>query len=79
MNMANFISWSDELIKWRNALASRNPDHYFMAGHENKQQMRVTYKSLGSVQAFTEWLESKAAMESEGYDQGALLSSVGGS
>lgn len=65
MSGDEFISWSDELRKWRNALAKRDTKSFFMGGHENKNNMRVTYRNLQSIQEFTEWLEAKASEEIE--------------
>lgn len=76
-----FKSWNEELRKWRNALAARDTRSFFQGSNENKNNMRVTYRNLQSIEKFTEWLESKAAEESESLDgsTGGLHIILGGS
>lgn len=77
--MAGFISWNDEYRKWLDAMANRRTESFFSASHENKQQQRVMYRKLGDIKMFTEWLASKAAEEREGYEDGSVLTCIGGS
>jgi hypothetical protein len=76
--MANFVSWTQTLADFKNAMADRNIEHFFESGYENSRQMRITYTKLGNVQEFLEWLEAKAAEESVNTSPGRIPYSVGG-
>jgi len=77
--MATFTSWADELARFKNALADKNVDAFFLQGTENRNEMRVMYTKLENVAKFIEWLEMKAANEALSADDGAgVLFSVGG-
>ena len=72
MSKKGFVSWADELRKWQDALATRDPKSLLVAGHENKQGMRVTYRNTKSVEEHTRFLERKAAEEEAGTTTGSL-------
>jgi len=79
-----FTTWADELLRWKNALADRNTDAFFLMSTENRNEMRVVYTRLDNIEKFTGWLEKKAAMESVsiadgGEGGGSILTSIGGS
>lgn len=78
--MATFTSWADELTRWKDALVSRKVDAFFLAATENRNEMRSVYRKLSDIQAFTEWLEQKAAQEAIDVSNGGggILLSVGG-
>lgn len=78
-----FTSWAAELTRWKNALANRNTDAFFIMSTENQSEMRTVYTRLDNIEKFTEWLEHKAAMEAMaqeegGYGEGSIFLSVGG-
>lgn len=78
-----FTSWAAELTRWKNALAERNTDAFFIMSTENQSEMRTVYTRLDNIEKFTEWLEYKAAMEAitqeeGGYGEGSIFLSVGG-
>ena len=76
-----FTSWSAELVRWKDALAKKDIDSFFLMSTENRHEMRVQYTKIENVIQFTEWLEGKAAMEqvSVADGGGGILFSVGGS
>lgn len=76
-----FTSWSDLLSEFKDALANRDVDSFFLASTENRHEMRVQYTKLGNVTAFLEWLEGKASEESvtDEDGKGGILFSIGGS
>lgn len=77
--MAEFISWADELRKFKNAMASRSIDSYFVAEQERPNSVRTMYTKLGNIQSFLEWLEGKAAEEALGSGiSGGMFTSIGG-
>lgn len=73
-----WTSWASLLAKWKEAMADRNIESFFLSGYENTHQLRTTYTQLSNVQAFTEWLEAKAAEESAGFSSGHIPSAIGG-
>lgn len=82
--MAVFVSWATELARWKNALANRNVDAFFLMSTENRNEMRTTYTRLDNITKFTEWLELKASLEALSSDEGgegpgSILTSIGGS
>jgi len=76
--MATFVSWAYELARFKDALANRNVEQFFLASVENSREMKTTYTRLGNIQEFLNWLESKAADEASGFEPGAMPTSVGG-
>ena len=76
-----FTSWAAELTRWKDAIANRSTDAFWVMSTENSREMRTTYTKLQNIQDFTEWLEMKAAMEAEDatFGSGSILLSVGGS
>lgn len=76
--MADFVSWTAELARWKNAVANRNIDAYFIDSVNNSREMRTMYSKLGSITRYTEWLEGKAAKESAGLSSGQIPFSIGG-
>lgn len=73
-----FVSWAAELVRFKNALAERNVESFFISATENSRQMRTTYTKLGNIQSFLEWLESKATEEASGFASGEIPTAVGG-
>jgi len=75
-----FTSWADELARFKNALAAKEVDSFWIMSTENSREMRTVYTRLGNVTQFIEWLEMKATLEAETNDgtSGGLLTSVGG-
>ena len=80
-----FTTWTALLAKWKDALANRDTDSFFLMSSENLHEMKAVYTRLDNVAKFTEWLEGKAAMEQEtdpdtgeSYGTGAILLSDGG-
>ena len=76
--MAEFVSWSTELLKARNAIANREWDAYFLSSVQNSREMQTTYTKLGNVTAFIDWLEQKATQEVSSFSDGEIPMSVGG-
>jgi len=76
--MAEFVSWSTELLKARNAIANREWDAYFLSSVQNSREMQTTYTKLGNVTAFIDWLEQKATQEVSSFGDGEIPMSVGG-
>jgi len=73
-----FVSWTAELARWKDAVANRNVESFFVASTENRNQMRTTYRRLDDIQSFTEWLEMKAAAEVAGGNPGEIPFAIGG-
>lgn len=71
-----FTTWAAELARWKDALADRNVEAFFVSSTENSREMKVNYTRLENLQKFTEWLENKAANESLTDDEGYGGSSV---
>lgn len=77
--MANFVSWSVEYARAKNALATRSWNEYFMQSVENHEEMRTTYTILGNVSKFVDWLAAKASEEAYGDGiEGGLPMAIGG-
>lgn len=80
-----FTTWAAELERWKNALADRNIDAFWIMSTENSREMRTVYTRLENIQKFTEWLEQKASNEAlteadgKGGSTTSILLSVGGS
>lgn len=76
-----FTSWAAELARWKDAIANRSTDAFWVMSTENSREMSTTYTKLNNITDFTEWLEMKAAAEAEGTDYGSssIFLSVGGS
>ncbi len=81
-----FVSWATELARFKNAVANKDVDAFWVASSESSnRQMRVTYTKLGNVTKFLEWLQmmadSEALTEAEGGSgagSSGILFSVGG-
>ena len=73
-----FTTWAAELARFKDALAARDTDSFFIMATENSREMRTMYTKLGNITAFLEWLEDKAAMEAAGLSSGGIPMSVGG-
>lgn len=79
-----FTTWAAELLRWKNALATRNIDSFWIASTENINEMRTVYTRLNDVGKFTTYLESKADMEAlsdadgRGGDSVSILQAVSG-
>jgi hypothetical protein len=76
--MPKFISWAHELERFKDALANRNVESFFISSTENSREMRRTFTILGNVTKFLEWLEMKAAEEAASSAGGSIFFSVGG-
>lgn len=80
-----FTSWADELARFKNALADRNIDSFWVMSTENSREMKTVYTRLNNIQDFISWLEMKASNEAltdaegRGGDSVSILLSVGGS
>ena len=55
--------WRDLLAEWQSAIIKRNVDSFFIESVENRQNMQTKYSSMGSVQAFTDYLIKMASEE----------------
>jgi hypothetical protein len=73
-----FTTWAAELARFKNAMAERTLDSFWLASTENSKQMRTTYTLLGNITAFEDWLEQKAAEEAAGEQRGVLNTCIGG-
>jgi len=58
-----FTSWADELARFKDAIADRNTDAYFISSTENSREMRTMYTKLGNITTYLAWLEMKASNE----------------
>ena len=80
--MAVFTSWADELERFKNAIARRSIDSYFVSAIENSREMRTMYTKLKNIQGWLEWLKMKAANEAISADAGGssnpMLMALGG-
>lgn len=72
-----FVSWTQLYEEAKTALANRSWDLFFLQRVQNKQDMETAYTKLGNITDFIDWLEMKAAAESEG-DGAALQFCIGG-
>jgi len=68
--MTEFTTWAVELLRWKNALANRDIDSFWVMSTENSREMHTTYTRLDNISKFTEWLENKKDMESLRSDEG---------
>ena len=73
-----FTSWAAILLEWKNALADRNMDSFFISSAESGREMRTTYQSFKQIADFTSYLEGKAMEESVGLGNGQIPSAIGG-
>ena len=73
-----FTTWAGELARFKNALAVRDTDSFFIMSTENSREMRTMYTKLGNITDFLQWLEYKASMEAAGLSGGGIPMSVGG-
>jgi hypothetical protein len=64
--------WQTLLAQWKVALASASVDAFFVSNVENRAGQRTTYQSLGSIQAYTDYLIAKAAAERLGSDENIM-------
>jgi hypothetical protein len=80
-----FTTWAAELLRWKNALANRDADSFWIMSTENSREMKTVYTRLGNIAIFTTWLEDKAEMEAlsdedgRGGDSVSILQAVSGS
>ena len=44
-----FITWADELLRWKNALADRNTYAFFLMSTENLNEMIFVYTILNNI------------------------------
>jgi len=70
--------WAQILAEWQTALAKKAIEAFFIAGVENRNNMRTTYQSLGSIQAFTDYLIRMAQQEAMGGDMNVMCHSTFG-
>jgi hypothetical protein len=73
-----FTTWAAELLRFKNALAERNVEYFFLQATENSREMRTQYTKLGNITEFLEWLEFKAAEEVGGLSAGEIPTAIGG-
>jgi len=79
-----FTTWAAELARWKDALADRDIDAFFVMSTENSREMQTVYTRLDNVAKFTEWLTQKASNEAltddegKGSDSVSILLSQGG-
>lgn len=69
--------WQQLWLKWQTALLNRNIESFFLSETQNRADLRTQYQKLGSVSAFSDWLQGKAQEEALG-SNGGMLFSVGG-
>ena len=62
--------------RFKNHIATKPVDSFFLSSTENLNKMRDTYQALGSVARFLEWLEIKA-LEEEAVTDGDFTTSAG--
>jgi hypothetical protein len=73
-----FTTWAAELTRFKDALANRSVDAFWISSSENMREMRTTYTKLGNITDFISWLESKASEESLGLSAGEIPCATGG-
>ena len=82
--MANFTTWAAELLKFKNAIANRDTDSYFLSVTEDMNEMRTSYTQLKNIQGHLDFLQQRASNEAltdaegKGSDSVSILLSVGG-
>lgn len=61
--MADFVSWTAELARFKNALANQKPEALLQSGYTDARGQTVTFKKWKDVMNWLDRLETKAAAE----------------
>lgn len=59
-----FVSWTEELRRFKDALARVPIDQLLMAGHTTKTGETITFRNLKDIENHLHFLEQKASGES---------------
>jgi len=70
--------WRAQYEKFKQAIADRSVETFFLASSENSRQMRATYTLLGNMTDFLEWLEYQAMLEEANMSSGSVFTTIGG-
>ena len=70
--------WSDLLAEWQTAVRKKAIEAFFISATENRNNTRTTYQTLGSIQAFTDYLIRMAQQEAYGHQPNVMLNSTFG-
>jgi hypothetical protein len=73
-----FTTWAAMLSDFRDAIANRRVEQWFVSSTENNREMRTTFTKMPNVMEMHDWLEAKASEESVGFSSGNVPFSVGG-
>ena len=63
--MATFTSWSDELTRFKNALASMDEERLLQSGYTTVDGQTVTFKKFKDIQAYLDLLTQRANQDSQ--------------
>lgn len=66
--------WATLLEEWKVALRKGTVEAFFISSVENRNQQRTTYQSLGSIQAYTDYLIRMAEAENAGNSANVMQS-----
>ena len=72
-----FISWSDELSKFKEAFASRGAEAMMKSGWTDGRGQSVTFRRLDDVQNHLSWLEARADQEANASVRGRNIFQAG--
>lgn len=70
--------WQELLAEWLVAVRKNATHAFFIAGVENRNNQKTTYQTLGSIQAYTDYLIKMADQEKYSTGNNIMTSSTFG-
>ena len=70
--------WQELLAEWQAAVRKKSIEAFFISAVENRNNMRTTYQTLGSVTMYTDYLIRMAQQESMGIGMNVMTHSTFG-
>ena len=70
--------WQELLAEWLVAVRKNATHTFFISGVENRNNQRTTYQTLGSIQAYTDYLIRMADQEKHSVGHNIMTSTTFG-